>query len=229
MPVLHTLRNSDVFGAIENPSRWEDAFTRKVYDRGERLWWEGERASYFTLITSGAVKIVKNRADGGQTILQLFGAGEFIGIGAAYRKKPYPASALAMTRVVTLQILHRDLAAIWDYYPTVHDLVMEKVLACNYRLVQRIHDLSVNDAEHRLALLFSQLCEKWGEPFADSSSVRIPYYLSRAELAELVNVREETAIRLMRRWHLDEFVETLSDGFVVHDCARLEYLCSQDN
>ncbi len=58
--------------------------------------------------------------------------------------------------------------------------------------------------------------------------IHLDINLSRKDIADLINVRVETAIRLMSRWNKVGPVTTLSDGFTVVDYEWLATLADGD-
>ena len=68
-------------------------------------------------------------------------------------------------------------------------------------------------AEAKAARLFLTLGERMGE--RDGETFFIPMALSRQELADLLGVTLETAIRLMSRWQKEGVVLTERNGFRV--------------
>ncbi|TXD35685.1 Crp/Fnr family transcriptional regulator [Lujinxingia vulgaris] len=202
-------------------------FIPRRFERGERLWREGNEALSFVFVVEGQVKIVKYRNDGGETILGVFGADEVVGHLAVYRQIPYPASAYALEDTLTLQI-HRS-----HFFGTIRDhsalmeALLQDMMQRNQELVGRLHDLSVSDTEQRLALLFMKFAESVGRRVAQESGemgVVVELPLSRAEIACLINVRVETAIRFMSKWGKEGLVRTDGGGFTILDYERLSAL-----
>ncbi len=205
-------------------------FVARRYERGEVLWQQGSAAHNFTFITQGKVKIIKFRNDGRETTLGIFSDGDPIGQIAVYQRMDYPASAVALDDTELLQI-HRD-----HFYGTLkHDAelleaVINAMMRRNHHLVQRIHELATDCAEQRLAMLFVKFSEKMGRRTRlddDSMGIYIDLPLSRRDIAELINTRVETAIRIMSRWNKSGPVRTEKTGFLIVDPARLDAIATE--
>lgn len=205
-------------------------FILKQYERGDILWREGTEAHNFTFIVEGQVKVVKLRNDGRETILGIFDEGDAVGQIAVFQRMDYPATAIALADTVTVDI-YRD-----HFFGTLRrstELLESLVLAMmrrNRDLVRRVHELTTSNAEQRLAMLFEKLASKMGvrRKLDDGRmAIHVPVPLSRSDIAELINVRVETAIRIMSRWNKEGPVQTGDDGFLIVDPDALEELAMQ--
>ncbi len=200
-------------------------FIPKRYERGERLWREGAEANTFMFLVEGRVKVVKCRNDGGETILGVFGEDEAVGYLAVYRQIPYPASAFALEDTVSLEIHRSHFFGTIRRHEELMEALLQNMMQRNQELVRRLHELSVANAEQRLAMLFMKFSESIGKRVRMENGemgVHIDLPLSRADIADLINVRVETAIRFMSRWNKEGPVRTDSRGFTVVNYPDLE-------
>ena len=205
-------------------------FIPKTYERGERLWREGADAVTFTFIVKGRVKVVKFRNDGGETILGVFGDDDVVGHLAVYQEIPYPASAFALDDTTTLEI-HRS-----HFFNTIQsnqkllESLMKNMMRRNQDLVNRLHELSVSNAEQRLAMLFCKFAESVGKRVKGDDGemvIHVDLPLSRSDIADLINVRVETAIRFMSKWNKEGPVRTDSRGFTITDYDALDEIAME--
>jgi len=202
-------------------------FVSRTYARGDTIWRQGSPASHFTFICSGKVKVLKYQSDGKEIILGIFAEGEPVGEIAVYKRVDFPASAVALEQTEVLQI-HRD-----HFYGTIKsntqllEATVNSMMRRNQDLVGRIDELATDGAEQRLAMLFCKFSEKMGKRthLEDGTmGVYIDLDLTRRDIAELINTRVETAIRLMSRWNKEGPIKTEKTGFLVVDIAQLERL-----
>ena len=203
----------------------EGYFIPKRLERGENLWREGKKASNFTFIVEGRVKIFKHRSDGREIILGLFEEDDPIGHIAVFEEIDYPATAEALDDSLVLQIHRSHFLGTLRKEPKLMEAVLRNMMVRNFELVRRLHDVTVSSAEQRLALLFDKLAyscgvRKQGED--GETRIFVPMPLSRSDLGELINTRVETAIRLMSKWRKAGLVETVDDGFILHDPEELK-------
>lgn len=203
----------------------ESYFIPKRLERSEQLWREGEEAANFTFIVEGQMKIVKQRSDDEELILGLFEDGAPIGHIAVFEEMEYPASAIALEDTLVLQIHRSHFLGTLRQEPSLMEAVLKNLMRRNFELVRRLHDVTVSSAEQRLARLFDRLAYASGvrkQGDADETYIFIPTPLSRKDLAQLINTRSETAIRLMSKWREAGLMETVDDGFELYDPDELE-------
>jgi CRP/FNR family transcriptional regulator, nitrogen oxide reductase regulator len=187
------------------------------YDKGERVFTEGEPADRIHFVHIGRVKIVK-AAGGRDVILEILGPGEPVGAVAVFERRPFPASAVTLEPSGILSIPEREFFALLEKRP---EMMRHLLAGLTYRLImvnKRLADMT-GSAEHRAARLFLTLAERAG--VKNEGGVHIPLALSRQEIADLIGTTLETAIRLMSRWQKDGLVLTEKSGFTVPDAAAL--------
>jgi len=209
-----------------------DYFIIKRFERGEELWREGSPAHNFTFVVEGKVKVVKFRPDGGETILGVFDEGDAVGHIAVFRKINYPASAIALDDTICLEIYRDHFFGTIQRNTTLLEGFVQGMMERNYHLVRRIEELSTSSAEQRLAMVFEKFAEKLGQRKRDENGNMVIFVdvpLSRRDIADLVNVRIETAIRMMSRWNKEGPVRTMPDGFMVVDPVRLSEIAAGED
>ncbi len=203
----------------------ESYFVPKRLEAGESLWREGDEAVNFTFIVEGKIKIVKHRADGRELIVGLFEDGAPIGHIAVFEEIDYPATAMALDETLVLQIHRSHFLGTLREEPSLMEAVLRNMMVRNFELVRRLHDVTVSGAEQRLARLFDRLGYSCGirkQRDDGSSYVFIPMPLSREDLAQLINTRSETVIRLMSKWRDVDLMVTTDEGFEVNRPDDLE-------
>ena len=194
----------------------------RSYDKGDRVFDEGDPSDFFYIVASGRVKVFKHGPNGNDLILEIFSAGGPLGAVAAYESRPYPASAVALEPASCLLIPRQAFFALLEQNPT---LVRGLLSSLSLRLVElttRLAELTGGRIETRFARLFLKLSDQLGKP--DRGGVFIALPLSRQELADLTGTTIETAIRIMSRWNKDEVLRTEKDGFVIVDRNALDLL-----
>lgn len=193
-------------------------------ERDDAIWREGNSADRFTFVAEGCVKIAKWTNDDKRVALGLFSQGELIGHAAVFEGSAYPAEAVAVEDVTLLQIRRRHFLGALREEPELMDAIVRHTMERNFELVERLHDLSVASAERRLALLFEKLARSTGirRPRDEGVIIDIPVSLSRSDLAQMINTRVETAIRKMSRWREEGWIETTSEGFLIHDLESIQ-------
>jgi CRP/FNR family transcriptional regulator, nitrogen oxide reductase regulator len=192
----------------------------RSYERGDKVFDEGDASETFFVVVTGRIKVFKHAPNGSDIILEIFGPGGPLGAVAAYESRPYPASAAAIEPATCLLIPRQAFFTLLERHPS---LVRGLLGSLSMRLVElttRLAELTGGRIEVRFARLFLKLSEQLGKP--DRGGTFIPLALSRQELADLTGTTIETAIRIMSRWNKDEVIRTEKDGFVLVDRESLE-------
>ncbi|MFB6374370.1 MAG: Crp/Fnr family transcriptional regulator, partial [Bradymonadaceae bacterium] len=144
---------------------------------------------------------------------------------AVFDEMDYPAGAVALDETLVLQIHRSHFLGTLREEPTLMEAVLRNMMVRNFQLVRRLHDVTVSGAERRLARLFDNLAYSTGirkQSDDGSTYIFIPMPLSRQDLAQLINTRPETAIRLMSKWRDEEIMETTDEGFEVYEPDELK-------
>ena len=220
------LTNIPLFRRVSAEDRDRIAAVARVrhYDRGERVFDEGDPSDFFFVVVTGLIKVFKQAPNGGDIILEMFGPGGPLGAVAAYESRPYPASAAAMEPSECLLIPRQAFFHLLEQHPS---LVRGLLGSLSLRLVQlttRLAELTGGRVEVRFARFFLKLADELGRP--ERGGTFIPLPLSRQELADWTGTTIETAIRIMSRWNKDDVLRTEKDGFVLVDRPNLEALAS---
>ncbi len=202
-------------------------FIARRYERDQCLWREDAPARTFIFIVSGCVKVTKWRSDGSEFIVDVFADEQPLNNMAAYLGEKYPVSVYALGDTMTLEI-HRShfIANVLDN-PDVLRGFFGQMVNCNQKMLSRLQELTTGDTEKRLAMLFSKFAVSVGQRTRLESGkmgVHIPLPLSRKDIAQLLNVRTETAIRYMSRWNKEGPVRTDPKGFTIVEPERLQEL-----
>lgn len=232
MDKIEALMQLPVFETVERSTLDPLAshFIRKEFERGEYLWREREQAHNFSFVVRGRIKIAKIRNDGRETILGVFDEGDAVGQIAVFQRIKYPASAIALEDTLVLEIYRDHFFGTIRRDPALLEGVINGMMRRNHDLVRRIHELTTGSAEQRLAMLFQKFARKAGvrrKQDDGSMAIYVDLPLARSDIAELINVRVETAIRIMSRWNKEGPISTLDDGFLIRDPEALEELALQ--
>lgn len=193
----------------------------QVCERGTTIFAEGQKASDFSFVALGTVKIVKATPTR-CVILRIVGAGQPIGIVAAWEGRPYPGSAIALEPSTMVHVPGREFFALTDRHPEMLQQLLQMMMDRQVQLGQRVSEMT-GAVESRVAQALLDLVETSGSP-APGSGTLVPFQLSRQDVADLAGTTVETAIRIMSRWGKEGIVLTEEHGFLVPDLPRLRAL-----
>lgn len=216
------LKASRLFSSLEAGLIGQFARTasRTRYAKGEYVWHTGTAATHFAVIANGLVKISRSTADGGETILALFGPRESVGDVAVLGARPYPADAVALTDVELLRIDATLVQGAFASNPKLLASMNMSLIEHAQALQEKIRIMSAGKIEKRLATLLLHLASRFGDEHDDGTTF-VPIRISRTECARLVGATMETTIRTFTRWQKTGLVATTPEGFSLHDVDAL--------
>lgn len=194
------------------------------FEKGAALFSEGDPADRIHFLFVGRAKIVKAARER-DIILEILGPGEPVGAVAAFERKPFPASAVALEPCGVVSIPEREFFALLEKRPEITRKLLAGLTLRLMTLNRRLADLT-GSVEFRIARLFATLAERTGRKRAEG--VFVPLQLSRQDIAELVGTTVETAIRVMSRWQKESLVETEKSGFLLRDPAALRRIAPEE-
>jgi CRP/FNR family transcriptional regulator len=226
-PTDDLLRRIALFRRVkpEDRARIAEVSRLKHYERGERIFSEGDPADTFLTIIEGRVKVYKATPAGKEVILEIFGAGDPLGAVAVYESTALPASALALEPTDCLAIARQDFFRLLEQHPALVRGLLSGLTIRLAELTRRLAEMMGGRVEARFARLFLKFADQIGK--AEPGGIYVAMPLTRQELADLTGTTIETAIRIMSRWQKEGVVRTEKDGFVVVDSAALEQTATE--
>ena len=169
--------------------------TQRKYSKGKIIFFEGNKATYFFLVTEGKVKMINTHENGKEFIQGLFYAGQSFGELPLFTDETiYPATAIAETDITVLQL---EKMRFFELLKTNFNLHFEltKTFAERLRFKSLLNkEISGHTPEHRLLALFHYLKNN-----EKKSHEEFVINLTRQELANLTGLRVETVIRAVKK------------------------------
>ncbi len=192
-------------------------------EKGATIFSEGDPAERIYFLFLGRVKIVKAGPER-DLILEILGPGEPVGAVAAFERRPFPATAVALEPCGLVSIPEKAFFQLIEKHPEITRRLLAGLTLRLMALNRRLADMTGN-VEYRAARLFETLAARLGKEGA--GGVFVPLPLSRQEIADLVGTTVETAIRIMSRWQKEALVETDPKGFLIRDRAALRAIAPE--
>ena len=200
--------------------------TNNTYKRGQIIFYEGNRPYGLYCLFSGRVKLYKTGVDGKQQIVRIAGPGDLLGYRSLFSDEAYAASAEVLEDASICCI---DRNAFFPVLAKNPQLALRIIKQLSHEL-RRAEDLATSIAQksvrERMAELLLMLKETYGKE--TKKGVMLDIHLSREELAEMIGITQETAIRLLSEFKSDGMIEvrereiTILDLKALLDTARLE-------
>lgn len=196
------------------------------YDRGDVVRDQHVSVDDAIFVVGGQVKVVSRRIDNAQIILGIFGPRHPSG-GLGLFDDTYPGRIEALSSVETAELPPSVLRRILSELDAGLEPFFEVTCERGRHLARRLHDATVRPAKRRLALVFEMFRDIWGHPVQGGDGIRVPLSIRRRDLADLINTRTETAIRLVRDWERAGLVRTESEGFFIPEPDELDIVAAE--
>lgn len=191
---LAALRESHLFGTLDS-SQLDEVVAcsdERHAARGELLFLDGEEASGFFVVISGAVKIFKTSKDAKELILHVAESGDSFAEAAVLAGRDYPAAAEALA---DSHLLHFDKDRFKQLLASRPPISLRIIAALSLKLrfmVRLIEDLTLKDVEERLAGLLIEQCDR-------NQDREVEVAFSKKVLAAKLGTIPETLSRTLRK------------------------------
>jgi CRP-like cAMP-binding protein len=197
-----------------------------LYKPRQVIFHEGTPAAGLYVLCHGTVKLYQSDRFGRDYIIDVMTPGAVLGELALDDGDTYSASAEALTESQLSFLPRERLVRFIERHPHTGVQLMaslSKELAATRR---KAGELALKRADARLADLLLRLADDAhrAEGGARNGSGRIPLTYSRRELAEMIGVSTETAIRLLGKLKRNKMIATDDGEIVIKDLDRLTRL-----
>jgi CRP-like cAMP-binding protein len=189
------------------------------------LFSEGTPAESLYLVCHGAVKLYHSDRFGRDHILEVAGPGALLGELSLAGGDAMSVSAEAVTEAQIACLPRERLAAFIRLHP---ETGVRFLAALSRELMvarHKVRELALKSAESRLAGLLLQLADAEG-PARPGRQLHLRY--TRRELAEMVGVSTETAIRLLAELKRKGVITGDRRELTISDVARLTRIAEHD-
>lgn len=200
--------------------------TTNIYTKGQVIFYEGNRAYGLYCVFSGRVKLYKSGIGGRQQIVRIAGPGDLLGYRSLFADEPYHATAEALEDTTICCIDKNAFFPVLAKNPELAIRLIKK-LSKELRVAEDLAtSIAQKSVRERMAELLLMLKETYGK--TTKRGVVLDIHLSREEMAEMVGITQETAIRLLSEFKRDGLIEvkdrdiTILDMKALLDTANLE-------
>ncbi len=183
----------------------------KKYGKGETIFFEGDEADGFYIVSSGQIKVFKINPMGKEHILHIFGPGEPVGEVPVFSRQPFPANAEALEKSSTLFFPRKDFVALIEKNPSIA-LNMLAVLSRRLRqFATQIENLSLKEVPARLAGYLLYIAKEQ----ENEGVVKLP--VSKGQLASLLGTIPETLSRIFARMSDEGLIQVEGRSITILD------------
>lgn len=190
------------------------------------IFGEGAPASALYLLCHGAVKLFHADRFGRDHILGVAAPGALLGELALDDSETMSVSAEAMTESQVLHLPRERLEGFMRRHP---EAALRIVAALSRELAaarRKVHELALKGAEARLAALLLQLARAAGGLLTPGTRLQLGF--GRREIAAMIGVSTETAIRLLAKLRRAGVIAVAGRSLVISDPQRLLRLAGED-
>lgn len=206
---------------------------------GELLFAEGDPCMGLYVIVSGAVKILKESAQGREQVLAIERKGGVVAELPVFDGGPYPASCVPLEPSLLLFISKQDFRLCCQQDPELTLKVLASVGKRLRHLVGIIEKLSFLTVRTRLAALLLQIVQEQGSQKAANTSsagaktkegvsrktaepLRVPLRMTQQEMAARIGTVRELVSRNLGRLQAEGILRLEGHTLVIEDLRRLE-------
>lgn len=221
--ILDFLAGLDLFKTLPDSQLRAMATIAKPlnYDRGDPIFFEGDRCLGFFLVQSGRVKVYKTSPDGKEQILHWFEEGDRFAEVPAFDGGYYPASASALEKTQLLLIPNQALLALVEQYPSLAFNLLASLSRHLRRFANLIDTLSLKDVSSRLAGYLLELSDREGGD-------HIELDLAKGQLAAFLGTIPETLSRTFAKLVQAQLIEIEGRQVQIRDRHSLQRLAEGD-
>ncbi len=194
----------------------------KSYRKKEVLYSEGDYANYMYYIEKGKVKSVKMDEYGKELVIEIYGAGEFIGFMALMEDGEHQDTIIAMEDTEVSVIPKIDFQVLIGKNRDVANRFI-KILAGNVmERERRLLHLAYTPVRERVAEALLKLQKREGSENGESAWMKI----SREDLANIVGTAKESLIRILSDFKKAGYVDSSGTRIRIADKKGLEDISS---
>ncbi len=218
------IRSQTIFAELSDREldTFERVRTLTRYKKKDRIFYQGEPCLGMHLICSGKVKLTKATQFGREQIVRITNPGELLEEKDLFIGDRHSVSALTLEDTQICFIKKEDFSNFLRSCPSVAMHFINELGKALSEAQAQIEALTFKSARRRLAEQLLELSKEYGHPVKDGISLNIR--LTREELAEMIGVTTETAIRLLSRLKQERLIEDQDGSLVILDDERLRMI-----
>lgn len=224
--VLSTLKKHKQFEQLskEALSALMDVVVIQKIKKNGHIWKYGDPGEFCAMIIDGLFCIIRPSGAENFNCMGVFGNGDMIGLSALQKKIPFPGTAKLISSAGTVikfyfRPLLQDKNA--KYHQEIAYLLREMTLLHEQILLEKIDITGAGGAEQRLIELLLHFTRRFGI-FKSNTHVVIPIEIKKTDAANLMDIRPETAIRLINRWVKEKHISWDKDQIVIHNLQHVQ-------
>jgi CRP/FNR family transcriptional regulator len=191
-----------------------------IYKPRQIVFHEGTPAAGLYILCHGAVKRYLSDRFGRDRLLGIAEPGDILGELPEDPEETYSESAEALTESQLCYLPRERLVQFVQKHPLAGVRLISALSKSLSAAHRKFRDLALKPAQTRMADLLVRLA-RVADPGARNGTARITLEYSRREIAELIGVSTETAIRLLSALKSRGIITTSGRELVIEDLEKL--------
>lgn len=196
------------------------AQSTRTYQKGQILFYEGNRAFGLHYLNSGKVKLSTFTPDGKVYITRIMTAGDLLGCHAFFTGETYAVTAEVLEEATVCFLEQDDVHRLFDANPLFGMQLINKLGKQLRSAEHKAADIAYKSVPERLAELLLTLRDSCGEPLSEDQ-VRLDISLSREDLASMIGTTVETIVRTLSRFRQLDLIGSEKKQIVLKSVGRL--------
>jgi CRP-like cAMP-binding protein len=192
------------------------------YQRGQTLFYEGNPATGAYCVGSAYAKVIRTAPHGRRHALSVAGPGDVLGLEAVLAGHPYAYGAEVLAEGIVCQLDRNEILDLAEHHPAFRRAAIQHLAESLSQSEGERAQLAGGDVRERTAHVLLTLATRFGQ--WDDGTLRLYLELSREDLAEMIGVAVETAIRQLSDLRRRGILSTTGRAIVVEDPERLARL-----
>ncbi len=192
------------------------------FERGAKLFSEGDPVRNIYVICHGQVKISSVSRSGRALILKIAGPGDLMGLSAALANVPYEVSAEVIESCQVKVMRRQEFLDLLDQHG-VASLRAAQALSSAYMTV--FYDAKRLALSNSAAGRLARVLLDWGRAVSPGhAELRFTMTLTHEELANMAGISRETVTRLLSQFRRDQWLVVKGSSMTILQPDQLERL-----
>lgn len=210
------LKKSYFFGSLKDSQLQKIAEVSgfKRYKKGGFVFYEGDKADNFYLLTEGSIRIYKLSPKGKEQTLSYISEGEPFGEAAVFMNKSFPANAQAETDCGIIAIKRGDFLTIIKNNPDISLKLLGLLSERLKTFANLIESLSLKEVPERLCQYLSDLHKK-------QKTLKLKLPVNKTRLALTLGTTSETLSRALGKLSDQKIIKVDNKYITVLDLSAL--------
>lgn len=202
VPILSSLNKEDMV-------KISDMISHHEFQKGETLFFEGNKTDSIIIIHEGSAKAYKTTSDGREQILYVFTEGDFFGEQNLFRNHYSSYSVEALQILKTCHLSKTQFQELLYHYPEIAVKIIDELGNRMSRLENVLQSMGVRNVDNRIGETLLEFASKYGRKETAGTVIHLP--LSREGIANYLGVARETLSRKLSQLESDGVIRSINN------------------